>query len=106
MKKYKLRFFFEHCGPCIWGMNREAKEKYGYAIKPSELPISKELLEGLDLLEQEYHTYLNWESPNEPSDWTDEHKADFIRRATAAYGRLKAELGEEYEVQNELQGCV
>ncbi len=106
MKKYQLRFWFEHYGPCLWGMNIEAKKKYGYSIRPCELPISKDLIQELDALEKEYHTYLNWDCPNEPSSWTAEHKEDFVSRATMTYDKLRMELGEEYEILNEVQSCV
>lgn len=106
MKKYQLRFWFEHCGPCLWGMNDKAKKKYGYAIRPCDLPLSKELINELGALEQEYHTYLNWDCPSDPSPWTEAHKKDFLCRATMAFHKLEAELGAEYEVLNETQSCV
>lgn len=106
MKKYQLGFWFEHCGPCLWGMNAEAKKVYGYAIRPCDLSLSKELMQELDALENEYHTYLNWDSPSDPSPWTEAHKRDFLHRAMIAYNKLQVELGSEYEIRNELQGCI
>lgn len=78
MKKYHLCFYFEHGGICIWGMNDCAKEKYGYAIKTSILPISDDLKTELNLLEAEYATYLDWSDPSGPSLWSKEKKLNFL----------------------------
>ena len=103
---YRLRFWFEHGGFCIWGMNYEAKEKYGYAINNDRLPISSGLVHELNSLENEYGTYLDWDCPSNPSLWSNEHKADFINRATIIYEKLKDELGAEFLIDNELEVCV
>ena len=101
-----LRFWFEHGGICIWGINDNAQEKYGYAIENSELPISKTLIVELNTLESEYATYLDWEYPPNPSPWTEDEKADFLNRANIAYEKLKCELGSDYDVENEAYRCV
>ena len=106
MKKYMLRFWFEHGGTCIWGMNDNAQEKYGYAIENSELPISKALIGELNALESEYTTYLDWEYPPNQSPWTEEQKTVFLSRANMAYEKLKCELGSDYDVKNEAHRCV
>ena len=106
MSKYQLRFWFEHGGTCIWGMNTMAKEKYGYPIKNEVLPISAELIKKLNALEQEYATYLDWECPSNPSPWTIEQKTDFLNKTTAIYEKLKTELGSDFELINEVSQCV
>ncbi|MDR0571160.1 MAG: hypothetical protein LBG71_08135 [Clostridiales Family XIII bacterium] len=106
MSKYKLRFWFEHGGYCLWGMNDEAKEKYGYPIENHALPISEALTMELNALEKEYATYLNWDCPQDPSLWTKKHKADFLNRATSAYEKLKYELGSDFEISNEVGRSV
>jgi len=100
--KYQLRFWFEHGGGCIWGMNKQAKDKYGYFIPYKSLPISRELIDDLCALEDEYSTYLDWNEPQNPSPWSNEHKTDFIQRATIVYERIKGELGADYEIENAL----
>jgi hypothetical protein len=106
MSIYQLRFWFEHGGICIWGMNEKTQEKYGYAIKNNSLPISKELLIELNALEQEYATYLDLDYPPNPSPWTNEQRADFLKRATHVYEKLKAELGSDFEITNETDQSV
>jgi len=91
---------------CFWSLNKAAKDKHGYAIKTASLPISNFLIETLNKLEEEYHSYLDWDYPQNPSPWTEEHKQDFIRRATKAYEKLCKELGEAYTVISEVASCV
>lgn len=106
MNYYQLRFWFEHGGPCIWGMNDKTKRKYGYAIKSDSLPISINLANEINNLEEEYGTYLDWSSPQRPSSWTKEQKIDFINRANLVYNKLKNELGTKFEIINEIDKCI
>lgn len=104
-KKYVIRFWFEHGGICLWSVNQKARDRYGYPIETSELPISLELVARLEELEDEYHSYLDWDYPSNPSPWTEEHKQDFVKRATEAYEILCRELGDEYEIINDVGSC-
>lgn len=106
MERYRLKFWFEHGGICIWAANDKSKAEYGYAINNDLLPISGELVSLLNSLEEEYHTYLDWEYPPNPSPWSTENKNDFIVRATEAYNNLCKELGESYIVENYVTHCV
>lgn len=82
------------------------RTKLGYAIKIVYLPISHSLIETLNKLEEEYHSYLDWNYPPNSSPWTEEHEQDFIIRATNAYEKLCKKLGETCEVENEVTSCV
>jgi len=104
--KYKLKFWFEHSGFCIWATNNVAIEKYGYCITNSKLPISDKLINELNALKEEYHSYLDWNVPQNPSPWTEEHKCDFVSRANAVYEEIKAELGSDFEISNEVNRSV
>ena len=104
-KKYMIRFWFDYGGICLWSVNKMACDRYGYAIESDKLPISAELLENLNELEDEYHSYLDWNYPPSPSPWTKELKQDFIDRATDIYNVLCRELGNQYEVINDVGDC-
>lgn len=56
MKRYRLKFWFEHGGICIWAANDKANAEYGYAINSNSLPISNELVSLFNSLEDEYYT--------------------------------------------------
>ena len=82
MTKFKLRFFFEHAGPCVWGANDAAQERFGYAIEVDTLPITEELKNTLANLIDEYATYLNWESPCRIALMVGGKKVKVYRRCT------------------------
>lgn len=106
MAKYILKYWFEHGGTCLWSTNDLAKNKFDYAIANEKLPISKSLIKELYALEEEYHGYLDWEYPPNPSPWTENQKSDFKYRANKVYHKLLSELGIEYEIINEIDRCV
>lgn len=45
---YLLRFFFEYGGPCLWAANDEARERFGYPVELSDLPIPEDLRRELE----------------------------------------------------------
>lgn len=106
LSKYVLKYWFEHGGTCIWSMNDEARDKFGYAIDNHKLPISKPLIDELYALEEEYHGYLDWDYPPLPSPWSWEQKNDFKNCANILYLKLKLELGSNFEIINEINRCV
>ena len=81
-------------------------EKYGYPVDNLKLPVSRELINDLNSMEEEYLTSFDWDYPPGPSPWTEKQKKDFMRRATIAYERLREELDADFVVYNELEGCV
>jgi len=103
---YEIRFWFEHGGPCLWSLNRETKDKYGYPISKLELPLSESTLIKLNCLKEEYHSYLNWDAPASPSAWSEDHKKDFIVRGNDVYSILVKELGDVFQVRNEITSSV
>lgn len=106
LAKYILRYWFEHGGTCLWSDNDEAKNKFDYAINNEQLPITKTLIEELCVLEEEYHSYLDWDYPPNPSPWTSEQKLEFKKRAYLAYLKLVSELDNDFEVICEFDRCV
>ena len=103
MSTYELRLMFEWGGPAdesvVWAMNEAAKEKFGgYAIKLDDLPISESLKEELMRLHEWHDTAMNWESPLDPSPWSEEEKARFLEESVQAFQRLCKEMGPECHV--------
>ena len=66
------------------------------------LPISKELINELKSLVDEFSTSLDWDYPPDPSPWTKEEFIDFFNRAEIVYEKLKNELGANYTVINKI----
>ena len=98
----RLRYFYEYTPHCLWADNEDAHDQFGYGIANKKLPLSEKTIELLDSLGDEFHGCLNWDDPTGPSPWTKEHDIDFYNRALEAYNILVKELGDEYEVINEL----
>jgi len=106
MATYKLNYWFEHGGGCLWGMNDATQEKYGYAIDIMVLPLSKPIMNQLIELEEEYGTYLDWDNPREPSKWSMQQKLSFLEKAAKMYQLLSNELGSDFEIINNTDRCV
>lgn len=106
LAKYILKYWFEHGGTCLWSVNAHAKKTFNYAISNEKLPISKKLADELYALETEYHGYLDWDYPPNPSPWTSNQKSDFKNRANETCLKLVSELGTDFEIINKIDRCV
>jgi len=104
MEKFKLAYWFEWGGTCLWAKNERARETYGYAVNEQELPISGKLQQYLAYLQAYFQTMLDWDNaPARSPWWTDEDTAAFREKAEFAYKRLCEELGGEYEIEFRLE---
>ena len=43
MAKYKMKYWFEWGGTCLWSANDAARKKFGYDVDEQKLPISRKL---------------------------------------------------------------
>lgn len=102
---YTLRFFFEWGTPhSLWCGDEETTARYGVGpIHCEDLPLSDGLKATLLQMGEEYQTALNWQYPPDPSPWTAEHRADFLRRCEEVYKQLADELGEDYRVRYQVK---
>ncbi len=98
---YKIKYWFEHGGHCLWSSNDLTREKYGYAIKIDLLNLRHETTERINALTQRYHTFLNWSDPSSPSQWSEQEKSDFLASANELYAMIVVDLGDEFDVTNE-----
>ncbi len=97
--KYVLNYWFEWRGPCLWGGNRKADEKFGYAINIDSLPLSPQTKERVKEMIRWHDTALDWDNPGGDSPWTDEENERFEKAETELYEDLKKELGDEFEIR-------
>lgn len=98
---YKIRFWFDFGGVCLWSQNEVTKEKFGYAIDLNSLGISKQLIEKIDELQNEFSNYIDWSDPTSPTKWTTRRKNNFLIRTAEVIDELRVELGNMFEVQND-----
>lgn len=100
MSRYKLKFMYDWgSGVCVWSDNAAAKEKFkDYPVNTAALPITRELAALLEELNSRHDTALNWDDPGGELLWDRAKQEAFTEEAKAAYRRLCAELGPDYEV--------
>ena len=103
MAKYTFKYWFEWgCSenfcPCLWSNDDFTKDKFGYDVKLSELPISQDLVQFLCELGLEHDKALDWSYPPDPLLWTKEEEEQFYTKAKEGYKRLIEELGEDYVI--------
>lgn len=103
---YKISFWFEHGGGCLWAKNDEAKEKYGYLISPKNLSLSEKTILEIERLEKLYFTYLNWSNPIAPSKWTTTEKLHFLELANDLYNNIVDELGCDFIIENNVKNSI
>jgi hypothetical protein len=101
MSKYRLRYFFDYGGPCLWAANDTARDRFDYSIDLAELPLSPETIQTAKEIGAWFDQSLNWDYPPDPGPWRQD-ECDRFNRATAdLLNRIRQELGSEFEVVNE-----
>jgi len=90
MATYRMRFFFDGCaGHCLWSGNDAAREKYDYPVSFDDLPLSDEMKRaGAALLDRAVDGATDW--------------PQFVPDARSFIERLRAELGQDFEIVDEL----
>lgn len=85
-------------GTCLWAVNQEAKNKFGYAIEIENLLISSELKQQLFHLIEWHDEALDWENPTKGLLWNDKEIEKFKIEAKELYYSLCDELGPLYRI--------
>ena len=100
--EYRLRFFFEWGGGCLWPGNDAAYRDFELgpydALDPCPLPLSAKTLERCRRLAEWHDASLNRDDPAGPSPWP---KTEWDRVNEAArhlLAAIRAELGGRFEV--------
>ena len=96
-----LRHFYDPgAGVCLWAANDAARERFGYQVELTELPITPELRDEGQRLMALYDTSLDWDYPPDPSPWSDEQWGQFFDENWAFVRELQRQLGSEYQLLN------
>ncbi len=95
---YTLRFFFDNLvGVCVWSGDKATYERFDYPIFLNTLPLSSETVDAGEALIQRWEQYVFLESAWPPDDsWT-----RFKDDCAAFVNRLRTELGNEFEINDE-----
>lgn len=101
MALYKLRFFCDYGGGCIWSDNDKAINEFGVLVNSDILPISDNLKEEIKELEKDFQTSIDWNDPSSPLIWSALQKQEFLEKESAVYDKLCGELGNDFEIRKE-----
>ena len=99
---YIIRYWFEWKAGCLWSANDAARERFGYLIPPEELPLSELTVKRANELVDWHDQALNWEYPPDPGPWRQEECESFNQAAKELLITIRQELGEHFEVIDEL----
>lgn len=101
--KFQLRYFFDwKCDP-LWSANDAAREAFGYAVEPAELPLSDQTVTRIRKICAWHDTALNWDSPAEPGPWDAAEHDRFDEAARQLLTELRLELGPSFEILDEIR---
>lgn len=103
---YVLRFFFDYGGTCLWAANEPARERFGYPVELSELPIPDDLRHELRLAGKRFDTSLDRDNPAGPTPWTKEESEQFVALTGRLLDRLRVALGPSFEIRDERGGAA
>lgn len=99
----KLRFFFDPGSSiCLWAADDEARLKYQYPIRLEMLPLSIDTVTLGNQLIAKFDTSLDWNDPGNPSPWNEAEYSAFFVLAKHLLTLMRAELGHEFELLDEL----
>lgn len=104
--KYLFRFFYDWGSTPLWSANDAAYEKFGFGDIILEEFLSPETVKRADELSDWYYTSLNQDYPPDPSLWRQEECDRFNAAVKQLFETMKAELGEEFELQWEQEVLV
>ncbi len=96
---YRLRFFFDAgSGVCLWAGNEAARERFGYPVLLTALPLDDALRAAGQALIEAYDGALDWKAPTAPPRWSEDACRAFDGRVRAFVARLRAHLGPEFAI--------
>jgi hypothetical protein len=103
-EKYKLRFFFEWGGGCLWSGDEAATRDFGYGpldTADTKLPLSAETVRRCREVADWHDTSLNQAYPLDPGPWRQPECDRFNEAVKHLLGRIRAELGDRFEVNDQ-----
>jgi hypothetical protein len=89
---------FEWGGGCLWCGDDVTRARFGVGPVERRLGLSDALVARLAELSGRHDRALDWDDPAGPSPWGEPEFDNFDADALAALERLRAELGEAFEV--------
>jgi hypothetical protein len=102
MHKYRLRYFFDPgASICLWADNDSARERFGYPVDFSQLPICENTGRRMLYVIAWHDTSIDWTYPTDPSPWDADERQLFNAEAQKLLTKLRVELGNDFELIDE-----
>jgi hypothetical protein len=99
----RLRYFFDPgSGICLWAADEEARAQFGYPVALEKLPLADDTMALGNQLIASFDTSLDWNDPAGESPWSEEQRAEFMRKSEQFYSKLVSELTPRFTVVNEV----
>ena len=95
---YRIRYFFDYGGICLWAGDTVTSDTFNYPIDPERLPLSAETTARIHHMITWHETSLNWDYPPDPGPWRQDECHHFNLATRALYTLIQDELGNEFEV--------
>jgi hypothetical protein len=99
--QYRLKYWFEWGGGCLWAADRATGEDFGYCCDLAALGLSADLRRRIGEMEKWHDTALNWIHPPDPGPWRREECDRWNRAAAELYRSISLELGDRFQILNE-----
>jgi hypothetical protein len=106
---YRLRFFFDWGGGCLWAGDDTTRAAFGCGPldgEGSELPLSPQTQSRCRELGAWHDTSLNSAYPPDPGPWRQPECDRFNEAVKQLLATVRAELGEQFEVINQQREAV
>ena len=99
---YRLRYSFDPgSGRCLWSGNDRARKAFGYSVDPAELPLPPATIAETLRVTDWYDGSLSWAYPPDPSPWDRAEWDRFYAASRALLARLRRDLGDQFDIQDE-----
>ncbi|MBW4662334.1 MAG: hypothetical protein KME15_27085 [Drouetiella hepatica Uher 2000/2452] len=99
---YRLRYFFDSgAGICLWAANDVTRDRLGYTVDSSKLPITSTLMHRVEFVLAWYDTFLDWDNPPRETQWKAIEGERFNLAAQEVLHLLREQLGAEFEIVDE-----
>lgn len=102
MAKYIIRFLPEYSSTCLWPESKNSYEDFDIPISYESVNLSSELIKQLEAFDDSIMDILDWSNPGGPSPLSKDERMQIYNEGVRLLELVRKELGNDFEVINEL----
>lgn len=106
MAKYVIRMLPEYMATCLWPVSDNAYDDLGIPIDYETLHLSEKLTEELKRIDDDVLDIVDWSDPHNESSMSKEERYELLNRGKKLLELIRAELGPDFDVQDDLDWIV